>query len=289
MIKKLRAWARARLRWINIGLAAAAYVANEYWLQGFCQPVLWAKCSLGITTLAFLLWPWLRGKSQALEYALLWLQGIALVECVYCAWFIAPELPAATFLFFLILPLLAWVPVLFAVQILLRVPTAAGSKGQLGFWLGVLTPLVALGWAQWQYQAVETAVAQLPRAQRQQIPALLRVVPRTYMAERLAGAYFKYHNYPEFVYDGWRPPLHDPLVNVCLWLHSISAGPNNPLKMLTYQAYAPYYAGFYLSLNKQVELYQQLFPRLPVKADCVCSQNDDGRSYRDWVPGTDSY
>jgi len=291
MIKKLITWARPRLRWINIGLAAFALTANQYMVQGFCQPVAWAGIVLLLSIGAFLAWPWLDTAPRVVRYGLLFLQGVAFTVCAYCGWFMSmqPELYfIGFFCWWLLVPILVWVPAFFGLQLLQRVARLHLPGRWPVFLVGVLAPLIAVGWAQRQYQAVETAVARLPPAQRQQIPALLRVVPRSYMAERLAGAYFKYHNYPEFIFDGWRPPLHDPLVNVCLWLRGGWRKHANPLEMKTYQVYGGGYSGFYRSLNKQVKLYQQLFPQLPVKADCVCSRNHDGQSYQGWVPGTDT-
>ena len=83
--------------------------------------------------------------------------------------------------------------------------------------------------------------------------ALARVVPRTYIAERLAGALFKYHNYPELVFDGWRPPLHDPLVNISLWRRKGRYA--NPLIMYYWDAKTAQSSG---SLEKQVALYRYL-------------------------------
>jgi hypothetical protein len=154
------------------------------------------------------------------------------------------------------------------------------------FLLGIVPLLVAQAWAEQQYRAVEAAVAQLPQYQRRLPAVLVKVVPRTYMAERLAGTLFKYHNYMGD-YDGWRPPLHDPLVNVSIWSRGGTnydkAGVReaNPL-LLGYQDAR--WKEFVTSIDSQAVFYHQLFPQLPVKADCTCNQTYDGESYRKWIP-----
>lgn len=269
--------------YLNIGLAGAAYCANEYWVQGFCQPVAWAAWVLIVSTTAFLLWPFTKNV-PGVNYVLIFLMGVHFTVCVYCALFINPiQLLPTLLLFFLIFPLLLWVPVVFAVQALNRALTSRLTGGRLVFGFGVGALLVVQGWAEYQFQEIDAAVATLPGSQQHQAASLLKVVPRTYMAERLAGTLFKYHNYPEFIFDGWRPPLHDPLVNICLWSHSRQQ--ENPLMIEFWNAKWQLTA---TSPDTQAAFYHRLFPRLPIKADCVCNHTHDGESYLEWQPWLNS-
>ncbi|GAB3587816.1 hypothetical protein [Hymenobacter daeguensis] len=275
-IRRFLQWLGPLMPYCNMVLAGAAYWANEYWFQGFCQPVEWAAWVLVVSTAAFLLWPFAK-RVPVLNYVLLFLMGVHFTVCVYCALFIGlGQMMQAVVLFFLILPLLLWVPVLFAAQVLDRAASSALPGSSVVFMAGVLALVPVQLWAERQYREIEAAVASLPTSQRHQAAALIRVVPRNYVAERLAGALFKYHNYPEFIFDGWRPPLHDPLVNVSLWSRSgmnyskAGAREANPLLV-----------GL---IDSQAVFYHQLFPQLPVKADCTCNHTDDGESYRKWIP-----
>ena len=262
---------------INIAAAVAAYCANEYLLQVFCQPVLWAALVLLSSVGAFLAWPWLVGWPKAALYAALFLQGALVPICAYCIVFMHPgALVAGLLFFFFLLPALAWVPLVFAGQALRRVWRSELPNARVVFGLGMLPLLAAQCWAEQQYRTVEAAVAQLPADQQRQPAALARVVPRTYIAERLAGTLFKYHNYEEAGLDGWRPPLHDPLVNVSLW----SRGGTNYTKAGAREA-NPLLVG---GIEAQATFYHQLFPNLSVKVDCVCNQTYDGESYRRWIP-----
>lgn len=267
--------------YLNISLAAAAYWANEYWIQGFCQPVAWAGWVVASTTAAFLLWPWLK-KITGLNYLLIFLMGVHFTVCVYCVLFIGPWQIITTFLLcFLVFPLLLWLPVVFGLQAVRYALTSRLPGAAVIFVLGVVALLPAQWWVEQQYQEIEAAVAKLPPIQRHQASALVKVVPRSYIAERLAGALFKYHNYEEMVFDGWRPPLHDPLVNVSLWWR---AGRDaNPLLV---ERWHPEWHTMAGDINDQAAFYHQLFPTLPIKVNCVCNHSNDGESYRQWVPGT---
>jgi hypothetical protein len=177
---------------------------------------------------------------------------------------------------FLVFPLLLWVPIVFAVQAVNRIIVSKSVGLRAAFVIGVCALLPVQWWAELQYREIEAAVAQLPSSQRHQAAALLKVVPRTYMAERLAGAFFKYHNYEEMVLDGWRPPLHDPLVNISLWQRKGTYA--NPLVVDGLSCKKANW------LTCQALFYHQLFPALPIKADCACNQTYDGEGYFFWQP-----
>ena len=73
------------------------------------------------------------------------------------------------------------------------------------------------------YNNLETASA-VALTQRKQLTAnnLTRRLPRTYGTERIVGMPFRYHTQVE-AFDGWRPPLHDPQLDVCYWLRNHQA------------------------------------------------------------------
>ncbi len=288
LLRRFVNWLRPKMPVLNILLVLGAYAGNEFLsMQLFCQPVRWAALVLLASVGAFLVWPWLPARPRLLRYLALLLQGALLPIGIYCIWFLGPgALVVGLVLGFLLVPLLAWVPVVVAGQVVWRGLHSALPGSIVVFGLGVSGPLLAQGWAEWQFQQVEAAVAALPPSQRYELAALSRVLPRTYMAERLAGTLFKYHNYFDD-FDGWRPPLHDPLVNVCLWLRAgqqynkPGVRQANPL-LMGHQPIAPIWPANVLS--EQVALYKQLFPQEPVKADCACSHNGDAQGYLYWRP-----
>jgi len=285
LLRRFTNWLRPKMPVLNILLVLAVYIANEYFIQGFCQPVPWVWWVLGPSTGAFLAWPWLK-HVRGLNYVLVFLLGVYFVVCVYCTLFIGPHLVIGLLLGFLLFPLLLWLPVVVAVQVIRRVLASRLPGARWVFGAGLLPLLLAQGWAWRQYRQVEAAVATLPLAQRHQAGPLLRVVPRTYMAERLAGQLFKYHALSEMLFDGWRPPLHDPLVNVCMavgFLAQHDAARTGPLVI---ESWNYGYGGYRVTdINAQAAFYHKLFPDETLKADCACSHMPDAKTYFAWKPG----
>ncbi|RAK62659.1 hypothetical protein [Hymenobacter edaphi] len=274
MIRRLFHRLRPLLPYLNILLAGGAYVANQYFIQGFCQPVRWAAWVLALSTAAFLGWPWLLRAPRAVRATALLLQGLAFTVCLYCAWFIGLEWTyylLSLFMGWLLFPLLLWVPVFFGVQLWQRMRTAALPYARLWFALGALAPLPAQLGAEWQYRQFRAAIRQVRINPDYDFPgytaAMRRVLPRSYVTERVLGLRFRYHTYPNFLEDGWRPPLHDPLLTVLMrgevyW--------SDPLHKL--------------GNERRALLYRLVFPERPVKADCACAHVGDAQSYLYWHP-----
>jgi hypothetical protein len=278
MLKRLFQRLRPWLPYLNILLAGGAYVANEYFVQGFCQPVTWAAWVLGLSTAAFLAWPWLTRAPRAVRAAAMLLQGLAFTVCLYCAWFLGLDGKAnylgSLLLSFLLFPLLAWVPVLFGVQLWRRMWRTSLPYGRLWFAVGALALLPVQLWAEWQYRQLRAAISLVRIDPTQDYSgynaAMVRALPRSYVTERVLGMRFRYHTYPEFIFDGWRPPLHDPLLTV--------------LMRGQYSRNDPFRALDALDNERRAALYRQVFPELPVKVACFCSQIYDAEDYFFWHP-----
>lgn len=73
--------------------------------------------------------------------------------------------------------------------------------------------------------------------------------PPDYFTERIVGLHWRYHT-EICLYDGWRPPLHDPFV--------VLFGPkNDPLRAW--------------DIPQRVALYRHLFSGLPIRPTCGCA------------------
>lgn len=82
------------------------------------------------------------------------------------------------------------------------------------------------------------------------------------MTERILGMHFRYHT-RICIYDGWRPPLHDPAMVMGMRL----TGDKDPLAGMT--------------LETRLLLYHEVFPTLPVKNHCACSKESKRYHYFD--------
>ncbi len=87
-------------------------------------------------------------------------------------------------------------------------------------------------------------------------------LPRDYFTERYLGMHWKYHTRLCYLYDGQRPPLHDPFMVVGLWVfpylqnHQSVSG-----KGFTYK--------YHIDTSKKY--YHLLFPSMPMEVSCKCS------------------
>lgn len=77
-----------------------------------------------------------------------------------------------------------------------------------------------------------------------------KTLEKNFMTEKILGMHFIYHTrYCEF--DGWRPPKHEPILVIGMWLNNRK----DPLS---------------LNLEKRLELYKKFFPNKTYKFECSC-------------------
>lgn len=77
-----------------------------------------------------------------------------------------------------------------------------------------------------------------------------------FLTELILGAHWKYHT-ELCLYDGWRPPYHDPIL--------VSAN-----KILN--PFSKFYQG--TDLENANKLYRKLFPSNQTTFDCECAKNE---------------
>ena len=82
------------------------------------------------------------------------------------------------------------------------------------------------------------------------------------MTERILGMHFRYHT-RICIFDGWRPPLHDPAMVMGMRL----TGDKDPLEGMT--------------LETRLQLYHEVYSSLPVKNKCACSKESKRYHYFD--------
>lgn len=278
----MRKWIARALAslWLSLGdllLIAAAVLANKQH-QFFCRPVPWASIALVVAFLPVVLYPLLRERLRSFRGPVFFLFGIAACICVYCIVFIGMmDLRIMLLIpFFTIMnPVAALVllPHFLLAQIIFHwAASGERRKWRKFFASGVgLCLAAALAMAFWfnrNYAAVQAAIDNPVRN--------AALVKPSYMAERMLGMHFKYHM-SLCLFDGWRPPLHDPFLVVATWLnfsfmHNPSAetfrkslfrgGPGSPFVSMS-----P------LHLQGRIAAYRLVFPGKPVQEDCTCAES----------------
>jgi hypothetical protein len=79
---------------------------------------------------------------------------------------------------------------------------------------------------------------------------------KNFMTEKILGMHFIYHT--EYCpYDGWRPPIHEPILVIGMWLNN-----GDPL-------------GGYGDLKTRLKLYKEFFPDKQYKFEFYKPYQDD--------------
>lgn len=78
----------------------------------------------------------------------------------------------------------------------------------------------------------------------------------SYLTELILGAHWKYHT-ELCLYDGWRPPFHDPILVVA----------NKVL-----YPFSHFYQG--TDYENAIQLYEAIYPDKPIEFDCKCASNE---------------
>lgn len=246
------------LTYIGIGL-----LGNFFLLQVFCVPVLWAAIYfalfIGVVMASPLLIIW---KWANLFAALILGAGIPL--CLYLAVFLAdPWEGFGGYIFYTEaillggIGLVAFIPFYLLYHIVRYYNAAKDKSWRRIFWIGCLTPLMALMISPLQFRRNDLALSKVLLSGDS--ISVWHDVAANYFTERLTGIGFKYHTKLEFIYDGWRPPLHDPLLNIYLWIYSKTYFPQWPMSRL--------------------KVYSILFPQEPIWIDCSCAFTHDVLTY----------
>jgi hypothetical protein len=254
---------------VNVLLCIAAVAANRQF-QFFCRPVPWAAVVLVLAITPLAIYPLVGEKLGRAQGVVFFLFGIAACICIYCIVFIGP---LHRFFLLFSLPFIPFLPPYFFLgQVLFHLFSAHGrGTGRKAFALGVgLCVATVAGAAVWfnrSHAAVEAAIEDPARNASKVVPS--------YMTERMLGMHFKYHMSLCF-FDGWRPPLHDPLLVSAAWLNY--AFMDTPSARSFRSSFfhggqgSPFNSMSPLNLRGRIAAYHAVFPGKPLKEDCACAQ-----------------
>lgn len=245
---------------LNLVLAIGAGISNEFF-QAYCQPVTWAKITIALFLLAFFAWPFIPQEKKILRNIALFLQGIGFCICLYCILFGVELMFYSLLMLIYAIGIFGFAPLLFLVQIIIRISKEKNKTGWISFLAGILLILSFGFYFSEQYAAIGKTIRQIPASERSP-KKIAESLPRNYMAERFAGMHFRYHT-AYCPYDGWRPPLHDPFLVFSRWIH-----PETEMHWYVFP------------LEKREALYRLMYPGENAFADCYCAgMNNDARTY----------
>ena len=232
---------RARLNGIILGIA----VLGNMLIQAFCIPTTWATIVVTICFLNSIFYP-LSIHHKKWNPIVSFICGISFCVFIYCILFLEEfNFFGLWGILFFGIGLLVYIPHFFMLQILwFGFIKNSFQRGKVFFLLGVFVSLIVPIVSMYQYERALIDINEFKESG-------YSVLEQHFMTEKILGIGIIYHT--EFCeFDGWRPPKHEPLLNLGMWLNSRK----DPLQI-------PH--------QLRVDLYRKFFPDQQVKFDCSCA------------------
>jgi len=263
---------------LNVLLCAAAVWANHQY-QLFCEPVAWASAVLVVAMVPVITYNLFRERITKGRSLVFFLFGIAACICVYCVLFLGMMNWWIPFIVWVKpMAILGYLPHFILIQVLFHSFRSSDGRTRRKFFaMGValcLVPSVVMAiWFNRNYTSVQAAIDDPAHGTSKVRPS--------YITERMLGMHFKYHM-SFCMWDGWRPPIHDPFIVVAAWLNSpfidSEAAKGFRWSFVNMSA-APFKDHMAKDdLEQRVAAYRIVFPGNPTRQTCSCAE-EYGRVY----------
>ena len=239
---------------LNFILILIAIVFN-YFSQVFCIPVFWAIIVLIIISFSIILYP-LFFQNKKLTIIFSFLNGIGFCILIYCILFLEQMNFYGLMMSIVIVGLVTFIPHFLAIQLIAKQLFKAGDKKiRIGFVLGIVVSFCTVFYINNEYKNALISIENFKKSEYQELE-------KSYFTERILGMHFIYHT--RFCeYDGWRPPKHDPFLNIGMWINARK----DPLKGM--------------KLTRRLELYKKFFSTRKYKFNCSCALEESNAYQKD--------
>jgi hypothetical protein len=225
------------------GILIAIIIAANIYFQAFCIPTTWAIILLTICFSNTIIYPFL--EKEKFYPISSFINGLTFSIFIYCVVFLERTnlLGIVGILFGFGLIILT--PHFFIVQLLWKtVIKPVNKKSRLSFGAAVLISILTTLYIGKQYEKATQKINEFVQSDYKNLTP-------DFMTEKILGMHFIYHT--RFCeYDGWRPPKHEPILVIGMWL-------NDRIDPLT------------VDLSTRIDLYKKIFPKNKVKFDCSCA------------------
>jgi hypothetical protein len=259
--------------------------------QLFCIPVNWAAIILIVFCLSFLAFPFLtrHAKFLGLIGAIC---GLGLFISVYIILFAGSEylifvafnIPIILLLHFFLrfirrkfhtnifnalylYPAVILTPFLLIFQLWVYFRSLQKNQKLLFIATPVLTLLISLVLT-FQMNIIINKIAAAPDKEKE-LRQIIKNPINNYLTELILGAHWKYHT-EICLFDGWRPPFHDPILVIAkkVLFPSKLFGEGTGISF--------YYVDPTLGIDttSTLQLYKKLYPNNPTKFDCACAKHE---------------
>jgi hypothetical protein len=226
---------------LNGFLITLLILLNTYF-QAFCIPTTWTIIVIAICFTNTILYPILDKTKFAPLTS--FINGVTLFVFIYCVIFLEHMNLLGLVMIIVGLGLATFIPHFFIAQLIwknLIKPTVITSRY---YFLAAI--ILCIGTVLYIGQDYKKAINSIEKFKASGYTQL----DKNFMTEKILGMHFIYHTrYCEF--DGWRPPKHEPIMVIGMWLNKRI----DPLSV---------------DLKTRLELYKKFFPDNKYKFDCTC-------------------
>ena len=228
---------------LNAVLILLLLLLNAYF-QAFCIPTTWTTIILGICFLNTIFYPLLEQTRFAPFTS--FISGISFFVFLYCVVFMEQLSLFGLATAFLGIGIIILAPHFFIIQFIWRNLIRPRSKKSRLFFS---TSLVMCGLGiLFIGQSYKSALDTMQKFEKSNYSSL----ERSFLTEKTLGMHLIYHT--RFCeYDGWRPPKHEPILVIGMWLN----GRKDPM---------------HVDLGQRLLLYKTFFPENNYKFECSCAK-----------------
>lgn len=224
------------------GFLIILIVLFNIYFQAFCIPTNWAIIVLTICFTNTIIYPILDKTSFTAFTS--FINGISLFVFIYCAFFLAPITLFGLVMIIAGIGLLTFIPHFFIIQLIWKNLIKPPNKTSRYFFITAI--FVCIGTVIFIGQEYKKGIHAIEKFKESNYTEL----EKSFITEKIVGMHFIYHTrYCEF--DGWRPPKHEPVIVIGMWL-------NNRIDPLN------------VDLETRLELYKKFFPNNEYKFKCSC-------------------
>lgn len=232
-----------KLAILNAILILFAVFTNA-WLQVFCVPSKWAIIMISVCFINTIFYP-ISIKYKKAHGIIGFINGISFSLFIYCVLFLAHMNLLGFLMIICVVGIVTFIPHFLAIQLIWKSVFKPISKSIRQSFISAIV-ICCLSTLLIGYQ-FKQAILEIKKAEINNF----QLLEKNFLTEKILGMHFIYHTkFCEF--DGWRPPIHEPILVIGLWLN----GFEDPLN---------------ISLEERIALYRIHFPNNKIKYDCSCA------------------
>jgi hypothetical protein len=224
------------------GVLIAVIIGFNIYFQVFCIPTTWALVILAICFTNTILYPILE-KSRFSPLSS-FINGMTVCIFIYCVIFLGGMNLLGFLLIIIGIGLVILIPHFFIIQLIWKnifKPTIKTSRYY--FLFSIILCIGIIIYIGHDYKRAIISIEKFTETNYQELD-------KSFMTEKILGMHFIYHT-SYCGYDGWRPPKHEPILVIGMWLNNM----HDPLKV---------------DLETRLKLYQKFFPNNKYKFNCSC-------------------